>query len=274
MNFKFLLVSFLAILLTGACSTPKNITYFETGNDLSLEQMDMMKNYIDPTLKEGDVLAIAISAIDPAAVAPFNLPLVSFVQNGVVANATGTKDVTASQAMQTYTINAQGEINFPVIGRLKIAGMKKGEAIALLEEKISSYVDDPIVNMNISNYKVTVLGEVNRPGSFPVTSDRVSLLDALGYAGDMTIYGNRKNVKIIRDTRGIKDVIVFDLTNSDLLANPNFYLQQNDVVYVEPNSKRKKNSQYSQTEQFGLSVVTATASICSIILSAVISLTR
>lgn len=272
MKLKFLFTTIFFVLFLAACSVPKDITYFQTGTEITAEQIENMKNYIDPIIKEGDILAITVSAIDPTAVAPFNLPLVSFVRDGVVANSTGTKDVTASQAMQTYTVDATGIINFPVIGKVRIAGMKKGQVISMLEEKISAYVQNPIVNINISNYKVTVLGEVTRPGSYPVTSDRVSLLDALGYAGDMTIYGERSNVKVIRDTRGVKEVITFDLTKGDLLSDPNFYLQQNDVVYVEPNMKRKKNSRYSQREQFTLSVITAIASISSIILSAVISL--
>lgn len=280
MRLKFV-SAVLFIILMGACSVPKNITYFQEGNDITAEQIAQMKNYIDPMIKVGDVLTIAVSSTDPLAVAPFNLPLVSFVkEGGVVSNSTtgnasaGSKDIGASQAMQTYTVNASGYINFPVLGELKIADMKKQDAIQMIENKIHKYVKDPIVNLNIINYKVTVLGEVSRPGSYSIGTDRVSILDALGYAGDMTIFGDRKNVKVIRDINGVKQIIEYDLTGSDFLVDQNFYLQQNDVVYVEPNDKRKKNSRYSQTEQFTLSVVTAVVSVCSTLTSIILAITK
>lgn len=174
--------------------------------------------------------------------------------------------------MQTYTVNVSGYINFPILGNIKISGMRKQDAIQLLQEKLKAYVKDPIVNLNIINYKITVLGEVRIPGSYTIGTDRVSILDALGYAGDMTIYGDRTNVKVIRDLNGKKQIFVFDLTRSDFLVDPNFYLQQNDVLYIEPNNKRKKGSQYSETEQFKLSVVTATASIISVVASVIVSI--
>ncbi len=267
---------FLLLFLWGACSTPKDITYFQEGNEILEEQASQMKNYIDPVIKEGDVLTIVVSSIDPTAVATFNLPLVSFVREdgstNVRSSTTGVRDLGSSQAMQTYTVSVNGNINFPVLGLVQIAGLRKQEAIAMLQDKIKNYVKEPIVNINIINYKVTVLGEVNKPGSYTINTDRVSILDALGYAGDMTIYGDRKDVKIIRDINGVKQVFVFDLTRSDFLIDPNFYMQQNDILYVEPNDKRKKTAQYSQTEQFSLSVVTAIASITSVIASVVISI--
>lgn len=265
----------------GSCTIPKNITYFQKGNDITEEDIVRMKNYIDPMIKVGDVLTIVVSSTDPLAVAPFNLPLVSFVREGsvtsnsIIGNAsTGSKDIGSTQAMQTYTVNASGYIYFPVIGNLKIADMRKQDAIQMIGDRIRKYVKDPIVNLNIINYKVTVLGEVNKPGSYSIGTDRVSLLDALGYAGDMTIFGNRKNVKVIRDINGVKQIIEYDMTESDFLVDPDFYLQQNDVVYVEPNDKRKKNSRYSQTEQFTLSVVTAIVSVCSTVTSIILAISR
>lgn len=267
-----------AFILT-SCAIPKDITYFQKGNDVTAEQVARMKNYIDPQIKVGDVLTIVVAAENPDAVAPFNLPLVSFMRESGVSSTSssqqataGSKELGSSQAMQTYTVDAEGYINFPVIGEFKIAGLKKREAIKALEEKISASVEKPIVNINIINFKITVLGEVNRPGSFTISTDRVSVLDALGYAGDLTIYGCRTNVKLVRDINGVKDIHIFDLTKSDFLVDPYFYLQQNDVVYVEPNDKRKKNSEYSQTDQFRLSVVTAIATVCSVLTSFVVTI--
>ena len=269
-----LLPLLLFTVLLGACTAvPKDIAYFQKENNLTKEELSMMKNFADPTIREGDVLTIAVSATDPLAASSFNLPLVSFVKDGTTQITTsGTRDIAASQAMQTYTVNVDGNINFPVLGKVKVAGMRKQDVVLFLEKEISKYIKKPIVNLNISNYKVTVLGEVNRPGSYPITTDRVSILDALGYAGDMTIYGNRKEVRVIRDSNGLKEIILYDLTGNEFLADGNFYLQQNDVVYVEPNDKRMKNSRYSQTDQYNLSLVSTVASTLSVITSVILSL--
>ena len=130
----------------------------------------------------------------------------------------GTKEIGTSQAMQTYTVDSEGNINFPVVGKLKLADKTKQEAVDLLENKISELVKDPIVNIQIINFKVTVLGEVLKPGTYPVNSDRVTVLDALGLASDLTIHGNRTNVKVIRDNNGKQEVVTFDLTKSDFFS--------------------------------------------------------
>ncbi|MCK9414767.1 MAG: polysaccharide biosynthesis/export family protein, partial [Prolixibacteraceae bacterium] len=184
----------------------------------------------------------------------------------------GTKEIGSSQAMQTYTVDSDGSINFPVIGKVQLAEKTKREAVDLLQNKISELVKDPIVNIQIINYKVTVIGEVLKPGSYPVNSDRVTVLDAIGMANDLTIYGNRENVKVIRDNNGKQEVVTFDLTKSDFFSSPYFYLQQNDIVYVEPNDKRKKQSRYSQTDQVDLSVITAITSSISVIASVIVSI--
>ena len=273
MKIKLLPLLLFTVLLGACTAVPKDIAYFQKENNLTKEELSMMKNFADPTIREGDVLTIAVSATDPLAASSFNLPLVSFVKDGTTQITTsGTRDIAASQAMQTYTVNVDGNINFPVLGKVKVAGMRKQDVVLFLEKEISKYIKKPIVNLNISNYKVTVLGEVNRPGSYPITTDRVSILDALGYAGDMTIYGNRKEVRVIRDSNGLKEIILYDLTGNEFLADGNFYLQQNDVVYVEPNDKRMKNSRYSQTDQYNLSLVSTVASTLSVITSVILSL--
>ena len=141
-----------------------------------------------------------------------------------------------------------------------------------MEDRISESVENPIVNIRIENFKVTVIGEVLRPGSFTVYSDRISLLDALGLAGDLTIYGDRTNVKLVRDINGEKKLVHLDLTKTNLLESPYFYLEQNDVVYVEPNDKKKKSSRYSQSEQYNLSIISTFASTLSVIMSVVMSI--
>ena len=252
MNLKFAPLA-LCLYVLCACSTPKNITYFQDLNNPDKQSITQQNNQFVPRICVGDLLTITVSALDPAAVAPFNLPVVSYPK-------------------QTHTVDSEGNINFPVVGKLKLADKTKQEAVDLLENKISELVKDPIVNIQIINFKVTVLGEVLKPGSYPVNSDRVTVLDALGLASDLTIHGNRTNVKVIRDNNGKQEVVTFDLTKSDFFSSPYFYLQQNDIVYVEPNDKRKTQARYSQTDQVDLSVITAITSSISVIASVIVSI--
>lgn len=268
MRVKFLAVG-ICILLLNACSTPKNISYFQDANDLTKEQLAQMQQDYVPKIMNGDVLTITVSSIDPVAVAPFNLPIVSFPKREEGNTIPGGQNVGSSQIMQTYTVDSEGCINYPVIGKIKVAGLTKQEVITLLEKKISTYVKDPIVNVQIINFKVTVLGEVLKPGTYNVNTERVTILDALGLASDLTIYGDRKNVMVVRDNNGKMEIAHFDLTKSDMFTSPYFYLQQNDIVYVDPNSKRKQAAKYSQSEQFNLSVITAVISSLSVIASVI-----
>ncbi len=272
MKLKFVPLALFLYLLC-ACSAPKGITYFQDANTPVRDSALLNGVKYLPRICAGDLLTITVSAIDPSAVAPFNLPAVSYAKQ-TQPEFNGTQDVSASQAMQSYTVDSEGFINFPVLGKIQLGGMTKQDATDQLEKKISSFVSDPIVNIQIVNFKVTVLGEVTKPGSYPVNSDRVSLLDALGLANDLTIYGNRKNVLLVRDSDGKKEMIRFDLTKSDMFDSPYFYLQQNDVVYVEANNARKKNANYSQAEQFNVTIASAIISSISVISGVIIAVTR
>ena len=270
MKLKFVPLALFLYLLC-ACSAPKGITYFQDANTPVRDSALLNGVKYLPRICAGDLLTITVSAIDPSAVAPFNLPAVSYAKQ-TQPEFNGTQDVSASQAMQSYTVDSEGFINFPVLGKIQLGGMTKQDATDQLEKKISSFVSDPIVNIQIVNFKVTVLGEVTKPGSYPVNSDRVSLLDALGLANDLTIYGNRKNVLLVRDSDGKKEMIRFDLTKSDMFDSPYFYLQQNDVLYVEPNKARKGNAKYSQNQQFNISLASTIISAISVLASLGIAL--
>ena len=267
MNLKVLLFG---LLLFGACSAPKNITYF----DVSGEELLGTKMNYDPKLKSGDKLVITVSALDIAAVAPFNLYAVSVTDllQTQTNSVTDKKQLSSSQMYAPYTVDNEGYINFPVLGKIEVKDKTVKELVDILEDRISESVENPIVNIRIENFKVTVIGEVLRPGSFTVYSDRISLLDALGLAGDLTIYGDRTNVKLVRDINGEKKLVHLDLTKTNLLESPYFYLEQNDVVYVEPNDKKKKSSRYSQSEQYNLSIISTFASTLSVIMSVVMSI--
>lgn len=264
----------LFVILMGACAVPKDITYFNDAKYvLGEELLDTKVNY-EPKFKSGDKLVITVSALDIAAVTPFNLYAVSVTDmlqtqtNSVIDK----KQLSTSQMYAPYTVDNEGFINFPVLGKIEVKGKTVKELTDILESRISESVENPIVNIRIENFKVTVIGEVLRPGTFNVYSDRISLLDALGLAGDLTIYGDRTNVKLVRDVNGEKKVVLLDLTKTDLLESSYFYLEQNDVVYVEPNDKKKKTSRYSQSEQYNLSIISTFASTLSVIVSVVMSI--
>lgn len=234
------LLIFLGILLISiSCTNKKNLVYFQgsiDGNSTSI-------NY-SPTLKSDDVVSINVISIDESAAKPFNLPLSNSSQN----NGGYTQGVPSPPG---YLIDAEGNIDFPVIGRVKLAGLSRHAAIELLKAELKPYLNNPTIIMRILNYKVTVLGEVKNPGTFTIPNERITLLEAIGIAGDLNITGKRKNVLVIRDEGGKKTETRIDLTSKSIFSSPFYYLQQNDVVYVEPN-RAKINSSAINTANTGL----------------------
>ncbi len=261
--FSFLLLS----LLLGACSTPKDVAYFQGIDDLTASQIEQMNQTYVSKICTDDVLTITVTAWDPTVTTPFNPPVYAYATQGEV-------NVGSASQLHTYLVNQEGDINFPVLGRLHVEGMRKQELSKLMEEKISKYIKEPIVNIQIVNFKVTLLGEVARPGALSVRNDRLSILDAIGQSGDLTINANRKNIMIIRDDNGQKTHGRIDLTDPTLFASPYYYLRQNDVVYVEPNDAKKKNANYSQAEQYKLTIFSTILSTVSVISSIIIAATR
>ena len=254
-----------SLLVLASCKTTDKVTYFqditETGHGTLMNDSYNYETKIVPD----DDLSILVSSIDPASVAVFNLPVVS-------VQPSEETTIKSTAAIQTYLVNREGNIEFPVLGRLHVAGLTCDQLAELLKDKISAYAKSPIVSVKIQNFKVSVLGEVNEPGTKTVASERLTVLEAIGAAGDLTIHGERNNVLIIRDVNGKKEFQRLDLTSSDLFASPYYYLQQNDVVYVEPNKARKGNSKYSQSAQFNISLASTIVSAVSVIASLTIAL--
>ena len=264
MKFKTLILASTIILLTSCRTATNTITYFQDLDNPSLAVTGKAMNYT-PRIAPDDQLSITVSGIEPNAVAVFNIPLASYL-------TPGETHVASVPVLHTYLVNARGEIEFPVLGKLKVSGLTRSELTDMMTEKISAYVKSPIVTIQIRNFKVSVLGEVNRPGPVNVPNERLSVLDALGLAGDLTIYGNRTNVLLIRDNDGQKEYHRFDLTSAETLASPYYYLQQNDVLYVEPNKARKGNAKYSQNGQFNVSLASTVISALSVLASLAIAL--
>ncbi|WP_239018687.1 polysaccharide biosynthesis/export family protein [Sphingobacterium corticibacterium] len=210
-----------------------------------------------PKLQPGDILAISVTADDVRATIPFNQ--VSPYQGGG-----GTIQAT-NPFIPTYAIDANGEIDFPKVGKIKLAGKTRTQAMDLLRGEVGRYILDPGISMVVRNFRVTVLGEVLRPGTFTIENDRVTILEALGLAGDMTIYGERKNVLVIREQDGKKVEFRIDLTKRETMNSPAYYLTQNDVVYVEPNGARIQNSKYTATTSIFVSVVGLIVTVISVV---------
>lgn len=171
-------------------------------------------------------------------------------------------------------VDKDGYIVFPVIGRIQAVGLSKQEFGAKLQKEIAHYVKDAMVNVQIVNFKITMMGEVARPGRISVPNDRISILDAIGQVGDLTINADRKNILIIRHANGVPERGRIDITDPALFTSPFYYLKQNDIVYVEPNSAKKRNANYSSAQQYSITVFSAILSSVSLITTSVIALTK
>ncbi|WP_165040319.1 polysaccharide biosynthesis/export family protein [Dysgonomonas sp. ZJ709] len=269
---KFYWILFVSMLLT-SCNSYKTIPYLTEAELISSEEFAKVAKNYEAIIMPNDILSITVNTPTNAASMDFNLPLVPQEANDLVqsrvSSATG-----GYGSLQNYIVDKDGCIDFPVLGRLKIGGLTKLEA----QQKIYSMIypqyikEKPIVNIRFLNYKVAVFGEVARPGVYSFTNEQVTILEALATAGDLTIYGRRDNVMLIReDANGFRSVKRIDLQNKDvLLENDIYYLQQNDKLYIEPNKARARNSQIGSVETLtatalisGLSLIITIVSVLS-----------
>ena len=230
--------------------------YFQGDSNISSENN---KNYT-PVFHTDDILSINVLGLDPESVKPFNYQISS-------ANLLGASN--DPSIAQGYLIDAEGMIEFPVLGKLKLAGFDREKAIELFKEKLKPYVNNPTVIIRILNYRITVLGEVRNPGTFKIPNERITLLEALGLSGDLQINGVRKNVLVIRDIDGKKTETKVDLTSKELFSSPVYFLQQNDVVYVQPNKAKINTSGVINASNVGMTI-----SILSLLTTLTILLSR
>ncbi|MFV5702409.1 polysaccharide biosynthesis/export family protein [Flavobacterium sp. XS2P12] len=217
------------VLFLFSCASRTDIVYYQ-GID-GIVPPEKATSY-EIKLQPDDLLMIIVSAEDPEIALPFNLKSVSMV-------SPSRQDLVRSQeTMQLYLVDANGFMEFPVLGKLKVSGLSRTEVLQMLQQKIGVYIKNPIINLRIMNFKVSVQGEVNLPGTYPVASDRITLIEALTMAKDLTIYGKRNNILVIREIDGVKSYSRVDITKADFINSPFYYLAQNDVVYVEPNKNK------------------------------------
>ncbi|MBU2938634.1 polysaccharide biosynthesis/export family protein [Lacinutrix sp. C3R15] len=251
-----LLATCIAFLLFASCATRQDVAYFQ---DEPLENYEEVDFNTDIIYKTNDKLSIIVSSIDPEAARPFNLPTISEGQSAIVTQG--------STKMQTYLVDKFGNIEFPVLGQLKVGGLGRTEATELIKERLKEYLKDPIVNIRLINFTVTILGEVRNPGTFVLEDEKISLSEALGYAGDLTIHGRRDNVLLIRDNNGQKKYAKFDLTSISVVNNQSYYLTQDDVIYVSPNKARIRSSTYNQNTAVVISALAVLVSLTAIIVN-------
>ena len=249
LNLSFLMLA--AVSLLTSCGSSKDVTYFK--NREALEQA--AKGYLfDARIMPKDVLSIVVNTTTPSAAYQFNL----------VTPTTQTQ-------IQSYLVDNDGKIQFPVVGELKVGGLTKTEAEQLITKAITPYLaesENPVVTVRMSSFSISVLGEVNAPGTFTVAREKINVLEALARAGDLTIYGVRNNVTLIReDNEGNKSYYTLNLNDANIVNSPYYYLQQNDIIYVEPNKIKAQNSAIGSSTSIWLSATGILMSVATLLVS-------
>lgn len=249
----------IVVILAAGCGSSKNVAYFQNSDSVSL---DTSQELFDAKIMPKDVLSITVSTTDDVAAAPFNLTIPT-------PYTLGQRNSYSQAMLQSYIVDNDGNIDFPLVGSLHLAGLTKNAAEQLIREKIKPYLtetENPIVTVRMINYKISVLGEVARPGMFTVANEKISILEALAQAGDLTVYGVRDRVKLIReDATGKKEIHVLNLNDANIINSPYYYLQQNDVVYVEPNKVKAQNASIGSVTTITISSVGVLVSLASLV---------
>ncbi|MGM0934460.1 MAG: polysaccharide biosynthesis/export family protein [Bacteroidota bacterium] len=259
--FRLPALGLFCIILVSSCVPRQEIVYFQ-----GLEEAEAkMQEQSDKSLhiKPTDLLTISVAAAQHDAALPFNLPVIGVPMGGDQIGLS----VNGRQQLQTYLVGKDGSIDFPFLGEVIVEGYSQEELAKKLKHQIKRYIQDPIVNVRIVNFQISVLGEVNRPGTFDVQDDYFTLPQALGLAGDMNIYGKRDNILVMREENGRTTHAYLDLGDANIINSPYYYLQQNDVVYIEPNGPQRQSANYNRNAGVYIS-------IASVLVSVAVLLTR
>lgn len=247
------------VALLASCSTPKDVVYFQDAGNFELyKDVDKYEVFIH----QDDLLAIMVNSQATEAALPFNLPMASYYVGG---------DSYGQQRTLGYLVDSEGNIDFPVLGKIHVEGLTRNRLRELIKDKLiqNGLLKDPIITVNFLNFKISVQGEVNNAGTFNISGERVTLLEALSMAGDLSIYGRRDRVAVIREANGERTIRYHDLTTTDIFRSPYYYLQQNDIVYVEPNKRKIQQSNINQNNSVSvwLSIVSVLLTATSVIVS-------
>lgn len=263
-SFKLLVVA-AAVLLASCGTQKKSILYLQ---DAVADQPETIVNQYELKIKPSDILGVTVNSRYAELAAPFNLSSITF-QNATTGKAAGNQ-------AQGQVVDDAGFISMPVLGKIKAAGLTRSELAADIEQRLitGGHIKDPVVNIQFLNFKINVLGEVGRPGEFAINSDRVTLFDALSMAGDITDYGVKERITVIREQNGQRTIAYLDATSTDVFKSPYYYLQQNDIIIVDPDEIKQANANVNQKGRNTLSTVTSILSILVTVTSLTLTLTR
>lgn len=252
----------IAIFLFASCQSYKKVPYLQDAE--VVEQTVQQKNLYDAKIMPKDLLTIVVSCTSPELAVPFNLTVAT-----PASVAIGNTQLTTQPVLQPYLVDNAGKINFPVLGELKVGGLTKKEAEQMIVEMLKPYITEtPIVTVRMVNYKISVIGEVARPGTFTISNEKVNLLEALAMAGDMTVWGLRDNVRLIRESAdGRQEIVTLDLNKAETILSPYYWLQQNDIVYVTPNKAKARNSDIGNSTSLWFSATSILVSLASLLVT-------
>ena len=252
----------MAVISLSSCKINENLAYFHDLSDSAKSTMTTTVPFKSPFIQPDDILTITISALDKDLTAFLNSTNIS---SPTVGASSGSP--TGQQAINGYLVDKNGAVELPFAGNISVAGLTTLQAKDLITTKMAKYVNNPIVRVRFSNFKITLLGEVNKPATYIVPNEKISLFDALGLAGDLTVFGKRENVLLVRDTlNNQKNMIRLNLNSKDIVSTPYFYLQPNDVIYVEPSKYKLEAIDAQRSRSLSLILVSG-ISLLTILIS-------
>lgn len=237
----------IVLLVVSSCANKKDVLYFQ---DIEkLQNLDINKP--DLLVDTGDILSIRLSALNPESILPFQ----------PISNSAESSD----GGLTNFLVDLDGNIQYPVLGFIYVKGKSTREITQVLKDKIASFIKNPVVQVRVANFSISILGEVNAPGNYIIPNENITVLDALALAGDMTIFGKRRGVKVIRTTDNQKTYAELDFTSVDLVNSPYFYLKQNDVIIVSPNNAQVQSSAVNRNISVFVSLVGLAVSVLTIL---------
>lgn len=248
---NYLVLTFLTLMLLGSCAPNRSILYLQNKDDVN-PALQLYSSVLEPD----DVLNITVTADEPQLANPFNM--VFLTNKSTDARSMDNESVTG------YLVDQKGEIDFPVLGKIKLAGLTRMDAEIKIKELLKPHIANPGVNLRVLNFKISVLGEVNSPGTQMINGDRVTILEALSNAGDLTIYGKRNSITVLRENAGVRSIEEIDITTTDFINSPYYYLAHNDVIYVKPNKTRVNSSVIGPNLTVGISAISLLITIITL----------
>ena len=263
MNRLYILL--ISCMLLVGCNSTKEVAYLQ---NLDINKQESISASKGITIQPKDVLSIIISCKDAELAAMFNLPVVSYQTNSEIVSSTG-----GTQQLLGYAVDENGEIKLPVLGKMKVAGMTRWEVQEKIKSELKSreLLKDMVVTVEFRNFKISILGEVKNPGSYSIEGDKVNVLEAISMAGDLTIYGLRDQVYVIREEGGERTVYRLNLKSAEVFQSPAYYLKQNDVVYVQPNKVRAGESNLNENSMKSIGIWISIASLLTTVATLVVA---